>query len=766
MLFMLPTPVLLLDPETNKVLYVNRSFCEMMEAESVEELRAHEYSHFIPSRDAAEARDRVTRSAKLLREINSRTEWDSQYLTLKGRVVDVAVSGAFVTYNEREAVAVIIRDVSAEKQQQRLLEKVAQDERESNKVKSRFLVNMSHEIRTPMNAVIGLSELALRRENLDIGAAIDTLIKVCGSAKILLGIINDILDFSKMEADKMDMLSEEFDLSDVIDNVLLVSSTRLGDKPVEMIADVADDVPTHLVGDRTRLWQILKNFLDNASKFTADGTIICRITAGETTPDGRVPLTFVVEDSGIGMSEDALRRLFTPFEQFSGSSKTEAMGTGLGMSIAKQLIELMGGSVRVESALKKGTTITFDIPFKAPAKRILFRDVFATNRITDVRALVAESSGAFGELVCGLLTRLGVDFTKVADVRQAANAVIVAQNIGRPFDIILLDNDKTGEAIARGLKEIHKDEKILLMAASYSKHLAGDAVREAGFSDVIEKPFGPLAFREKILRALGREAETHALYAEEIISFPDSKILLCEDNVINQEVGLGILEEFGIDTMVAGDGEVALEMLDKYPFDLVLMDIHMPVMDGLQATAAIRESGKSYAQIPIVAMTADVMQEEVKTFTDAGMDGHVAKPIEFERLQVVLTEFLTKGGDTNVVLEDDSFPQLYCVDIQRAVRHFLESRDDYIDALKSFVSMFPSFFLPFEMLAAEDNMRDAQDLAHEIVAAAANIGAEEVRRLALEFDGQLRLNTPNIVTYQELNQAMQELKSEVRQHFK
>ncbi|GHV36561.1 hypothetical protein FACS18949_16110 [Clostridia bacterium] len=759
-LFTLPYPVLLIDCKTERVIYFNQSLCKMLEAESLKQLQEivkdHDYSQF--------AVDGMN-IGSFIKHVQSSDEWSRRYRTMTGREIEVSVSSAMITYKGRDTVAAIVRDVSAEREQHRLLEDIAKHETDSNRAKSRFLVNMSHEIRTPMNAIIGLSDLALRKEHLNIYDAKDTLVKVSKSSRILLGIINDILDFSKIEAEKLDLLTEEFELGEVLSNVILVSSNRLGEKPVEMLLDIGSAVPTRLIGDRTRLWQILKNFLDNSAKFTDKGSVICRVDTAETA-NGTAALDFLVRDTGVGISQEAMAKLFTPFEQFGNAAKQAGTGTGLGMSIAKQLIELMGGSIEVTSALGKGTRIAFRIPFKLPQKNITFSDVYDTTDLSGIRVLAADNEPEARNVISRLLGGMKVEHEVVFGAREALDAAFAARDEGKPFDVVLLDYDMeglNGVEVARELKRgLEYHELAFLLVSQYSKQSLDADIAVAHFADVIEKPFSPLAFREKLLRALGKETATDDLYAEEIINFAGARVLLCEDNEINQEVALGILEEFGIDAKVAGNGQIALDMLEEAPYDLILLDIQMPVMDGHQATAAIRGSGKPYKDIPIVAMTANVMQDEIKRCMDEGMNGHVAKPIEFARLQEALAEFLPESARTN---EDGSFPRLECVESLKALGRFLGKKELYIEALKSFTDMFPLLYFPFESLSGEQRIRDAQDFVHEVMSAAGNIGAHEVKRLSREFDGQLRANIPDITTYQELNQAMQELKQEVKKYF-
>jgi CheY-like chemotaxis protein len=487
-----------------------------------------------------------------------------------------------------------------------------------------------------MNAILGFSQIALTRcgDQQDI----ETYRKINASAKNLLTIINDILDFSKIEAQKLDLVEEKFALEDIASNAFIVASERIEDKKIEMLLDIDPSTPYYLVGDKTRLWQVLKNLLDNSAKYTGSGCVVLRVFPASMDEES-ADLVFKVTDTGIGMTKQQLDSLFAPFTQFSDSFKYKTSGTGLGMSITKQLIELMGGTIDVKSVLGEGSEVTVSIRFKLDADKTALAEVMRKGS-DDARCsvLIADDDPVSCEIMEKLCTAAGFLPVCVNSGKAALERAAQGTREGKPFDIIVLDyilGEDNGIEIGRELMKSRYKSK-LLMVSAYVRSIPEDEIREVGFKDVLQKPIVPVSF----VRRLRDTVTDGPGAAPKPKGFKNARVLLCEDNIINQEVATQLLEILGISADVADNGAQCLELLQKGSYDLILMDIQMPVMDGKEATRRIRESDEPYKDICILAMTANVMAEQVSEFGELGVDGYIPKPIELEKLQEELARRL------------------------------------------------------------------------------------------------------------------------------
>ncbi len=545
-----------------------------------------------------------------------------------------------IIFRGHNCIVLIGQDITSETRQAEMLTRAAEKEKEANLLKSIFLANMSHEIRTPMNAIIGLSQLALMREQSNENN--ELFHKIRSSAKNLLSIINDILDFSKIEAEKLDFVEDIFSLEETIINTFLVATERLEDKQVEILLDLAPDVPFYLIGDNTRLWQVLKNLLDNSVKYTPSGRIILSISTLESKAD-RVTLVFHIKDTGVGLNAGQLERLFAPFEQFHrmGGSKS---GTGLGMSITKKLVDIMGGEIRVESEVNVGTDFYVTIPFKRAKNQKTMGDSMRETiggRSEHVNSILLVDDDEYSlAIMSAILKNAGISSSCARDSAQALSMVLETTQNGTPYSVIILDyllGEENGIDLARKINEISQNTKLLLVTAYLKRVVSPELLAEVGFRDVIEKPYVVSTFLQKVCSVL---PEITAAPRIRIDKYPNARVLLCEDNDINQQVASGMLEHFGIIPAIAGDGAEALDILERERFDLILMDIMMPVMNGRDATKAIRHGGKPWQDIPIVAMTANVMVDDVELYLSEGMNAHLEKPIDIEKFQDILARYL------------------------------------------------------------------------------------------------------------------------------
>ncbi len=635
-------PVGILVREQNSLLpmYVNRAYVSMFMFDSVTEAEKYRLVDLSPEYqpNGQLSSELSLEHTRQIIESDATCTLDWQFKLPRGESVDARKISRTIFFNGESAIVTIIQDITADNKQRALLQSTAESEREANRIKSRFVVNISHEIRTPMNAIIGFTEIALLK---DFGKEPKEIFKkVNTSARNLLNIINDVLDFSKIEAEKLELFEEEFNLEETLANAAMVASKRIGSKQIEMLLKIENDVPIHMMGDKTRLWQIFKNLLDNSAKFTTEGQVLLRVSADAESLDNKVVLTFVVTDTGLGMTPKQLERLFDSFEQFHSSQMSNGTGTGLGMTITKQLVELMGGTIHVASEAGIGTTTTIVIPFAKSGKDSLTNVSAIKDCLKDIKIVAADDSELSLEVMDGILKLAGC-MPVCASTGDAVVDVIrkAAQN-NETYDIVLLDykmQDQNGFEIAKRIKALAPTTKIV-MVSGYASHFTASDIVNAGFAAYVEKPFSSSELVQKLQDVLNIEQTPTQEHYQ--LNFSSSSVLVVEDNEINQAVAENMLEIFGIVPLFANNGKEALELMEQMDFDLILMDLLMPIMDGHEATKFIRASDKPYKNIPLIAMTANVVVEEINACIAEGMNGHISKPIDLNNLSTQLSKWL------------------------------------------------------------------------------------------------------------------------------
>lgn len=555
-----------------------------------------------------------------------------------------------LTMAEREdgaltAVTLAVRNIddviSREEEQREMLSLAVERAEAANHAKSDFLSRMSHDIRTPMNAILGMTSVAQLHID-EKERVLDALEKITISGKHLLGLINEVLDMSRIESGKVSLTEDAFNLSDTIESLLTVFRAQMESKGIQFNAGIAKLEHENVVGDEQHLQQIFMNIMGNAVKFTpSGGSISIQIQEKPSHIEGSGFYEFIFEDTGIGMAEEFIRTIFEPFSRASDSRTDKIEGTGLGMSIAVSIARMMNGDIKVESELGKGSRFVVTVYLKLDDSSEMDLASYAGLSI-----LVVDDEVDACESACEIIRSLGMEAVAAQDGYEALKDIKEAEN---PFAAVILDwkmPRKDGLETAKEIRKMVGDNISIIILSAYDwADIEADA-EEAGIEAFVGKPL----FKSRLIRVLkevlgkdGQEEETSAIDIFKQHDFSGRRVLLVEDNEINIEVAMELLNIVGIQVETATNGKLAVEkLLEKEAgyYDLVFMDIQMPVMNGYEATKTIRASGrKDLEEIPVIAMTADAFADDIRKAEEAGMNGHISKPVDVEKLEEALSKW-------------------------------------------------------------------------------------------------------------------------------
>jgi two-component system sensor histidine kinase/response regulator len=747
----------------------NDAFLELLDCTRQQLLRGEITLNSItpPEYQAVDAK-----SVLQLRRRGKCTPWEKELIRCDGTRVPVLIGLTQLDEKAQTSLGFVL-DISIQKMAEAQLQLAKEEADAANRAKSAFLANMSHEIRTPMNAVIGMTELVLdttltsgQREYLEI---------VQQSAESLLSILNDILDFSKIEAGKLELSAAEFKLRDCIGSALKTLAIQAAKKNIELICDIRPEVPDRLVGDAARLRQVVVNLVSNALKFTDRGEVIVRISVLERT-EKSVELHVQIQDTGIGIPAEKRESLFRAFEQVHSTMTRKYGGTGLGLAISSKIVGLLGGRIWFDSEMGKGSTFHFTVNMILDAETSLELDA-APSQLEGAAVLVVDDHPASRQALCDLLTSWGLRPTVVASADAAIGLLQSGPLPGDGFALSIIDAVMPLVDGFELVRRIHRRfpnclGPTIMLLSSGDRTRDVQQCEELGVTAHISKPVNHSEMFDTITAILavhmsGEFPTPIASVAEPEIQ-ASFDILLVEDSLFNQKLAVGLLEKRGHRVTVANNGLECLNCLAKHDFDLVLMDIQMPEMDGLEATHRIREKENATKQhIPIVAMTAQAMIGDRERCLQSGMDAYLVKPIRANQLYDTINSIL---ADRRIPLETGSVASvnLQRIDMAAAIEAVNGDHELLMQIFEAFLTESPRLLDDIGSALREDNPKACQMAAHTLKGAVRTFGAEVASQLAAEMElaGKTAdLNAARTI-WPDLRVEVLAIEMELKQHLK
>ncbi len=648
---------------------------------------------------------------------------------------------------------------------------------EASRAKSDFLARMSHEIRTPMNAILGITYLCLQTTHEN--KQLYYLRKILSAGRGLLGIINDILDVSKIEAGKMTLQNETFALQELVENLSDLCGALVGGKNIEVLFHVAPNIFVTVEGDLLRLTQVLTNLLGNAVKFTEKGRVVLRMEELGRSAD-TITLRISVNDTGIGLAEEEQARLFKPFEQADGSITRKYGGTGLGLVICQRFVRMMGGDLEVRSEPGKGSTFSFSLALPYRPVRHAWDDPDPAGA---ERLLVVDDCEAARTILQDILIRFGFRVDAVASGQEALDCLVRAAQADTPYSLVLLDWKMPGMNGMEVADSIHKLplESIphLLMISAHGL----EAYREKGenlhFAGFLVKPVNPVTLWSAILKVLGKSAAPPLLADMDgagnggLSQRRGARVLLVEDNEINQEVASSLMERMGMSVTLAENGLNAVNACKARTFDIIFMDIQMPVMDGLEAARRLRaqEAEDGAGPTPIIAMTAHAMREDREKSRDAGMDDHITKPIDPDMLARILIKWVKpRAQAAHAADHDTGCPASADADAgtifdwEKGLLYVGGEEQLLVKQLKNFIRRYAHMPQTLAELSAAGQWHEANRAAHSLKGVAATLGMDALSAHAAALEQSYAANTADGQSLEKLRGLLQRAGAEIKQN--
>jgi PAS domain S-box-containing protein len=709
-------------------------------------------------------------------KIEGSLTFESVHLRKDNSTFPVQVTATFLKFADKEYIFAFVNDISKRRQ--------AQD---ATHAKSDFLANMSHEIRTPMNAVIGMAHLALKTELTP--KQRDYLNKIQSSANSLLGIINDILDFSKIEAGKLDMEAVEFDLSQTLDNVANVVSVKAQEKEnLEVLFYVDSRVPNFLIGDPLRLNQILVNLGNNAVKFTERGEIVL-MTKIKSRSGEKITLQFSMRDTGLGMTEEQQAKLFQAFSQADTSTTRKYGGTGLGLTISKRLVNMMGGDIWVESEPGQGTTFSFTAKFGLGKEKAKKRYMPSPD-LRGMKVLVVDDNATSRDIFQEMLESFSFEVSMAA---SGAEGITELENTdeNKPIELVIMDWKMPGMDGIEASKLIKRHQSLskipaIVLVTAYGREEVMLQTEEVGLEGFLLKPINPSILFDTIMQAFGeavpevsRVAQRKEKEAKALENIQGARVLLVEDNEINQQVAMEILQGAGLNVTIANDGQEGVDAAKANQYDAILMDIQMPVMDGYTATREIRKD-KRFKELPIIAMTAHAMAGDEDKSLEAGMNGHVAKPIDPDQLFSTLqkwikpTEKRAKIQQPEVsvehpesdkaVPEEEQLPEsLPGFDLTAGLERLRGNKRLYRKLLLDFGTNYTGVANEIHKALDSKDLKQAHSLIHDLKGLAGNLAATDLQAASVNLEKLVKGVQKKTPPAKELKLKFSELENTLNQ---